>query len=175
MFSSHLTKNTAEKFGCHILQAFETTLASPVTIEIRCEPNKDTATGVNAPLSLPAPTNGSSQIRDSTGIGGQPHLEVGKSEIVELEASSREPKQTEHINNNAKFDPRGLEVASDMNLTPSLLERVKSSERNPSRSIVRGKVSLAHVIKQAEGCSQHSGWSRRKAVSIAEKLEQENL
>lgn len=175
MFSSHLTKNTAEKFGRHILQAFETTLASPVTIEIRCEPNKDTAIGVNAPLSLPAPTNGSSQIRDATGISGQPHLEVGKSEIVELEASSRELKQTEHINNNVKFDPRGLEVASDMNLPLSVPERVKSSERNPSRSIVRGKVSLAHVIQQAEGCSQHSGWSRRKAVSIAEKLEQENL
>lgn len=163
MFSSHLTKNTAEKFGRYILQAFESALASPVTIEIRCEPYKDTATGANAPLNLPAPTN------------GQPHLEVGKSEIVELEASSRELKQNEHINNNAKFDQGGLEVASHINLPPSFLERVKSSERNPSRSIVRGKVSLAHVIQQAEGCSQHSGWSRRKAVSIAEKLEQENL
>lgn len=168
MFSSHLTKNTAEKFGRHILQAFEFALASPVTIEIRCEPNKDTATEVNAPLSLPAPMNGSSQIRDSTGISGQPHLEVGKSEIVELEASSRELTQNGHVNNNVKFDQRGLEVASHV-------ERVKSSERNPGQSIVRGKVSLAHVIQQAEGCSQHSSWSRRKAVSIAEKLEQENL
>lgn len=175
MFSSHLTKNTAERFGRHILQAFESALASPVTIEIRCEPTKETTTGVNAPLSLPAPADGSSQIRDYAGISGQPHLEGGKSEIVELEASSRELKQNEHVNNYAKFDQRGLEVASHMNFPPSFPERVNPSERNPSRSIVRGKVSLAHVIQQAEGCSQHSGWSRRKAVSIAEKLEQENL
>ncbi|KAL9321082.1 hypothetical protein ACSQ67_012921 [Phaseolus vulgaris] len=46
-------------------------------------------------------------------------------------------------------------------------------EQNQSRSLVRSKVSLAHVIQQAEG--QRSGWSKRKAVSIAEKLEQENL
>ncbi|TVU35219.1 hypothetical protein EJB05_17097, partial [Eragrostis curvula] len=42
-------------------------------------------------------------------------------------------------------------------------------------SIVKGKVSLAHVIGRAEACSQRGGWSRRKALSIAEKLEQENL
>ena len=42
-------------------------------------------------------------------------------------------------------------------------------------SIVKGKVSLAHVIGRAEACSQRGGWSRRKAISIAEKLEQENL
>jgi hypothetical protein len=42
-------------------------------------------------------------------------------------------------------------------------------------SIVKGKVSLAHVIGRAEACSQRGGWSRQKAISIAEKLEQENL
>ncbi|KAL5228206.1 hypothetical protein ABZP36_016471 [Zizania latifolia] len=42
-------------------------------------------------------------------------------------------------------------------------------------SIVKGKVSLAHVIGRAEVCSQRGGWSRQKALSIAEKLEQENL
>ncbi|KAF0919041.1 hypothetical protein E2562_028264 [Oryza meyeriana var. granulata] len=42
-------------------------------------------------------------------------------------------------------------------------------------SIVKGKVSLAHVIGKAEVCSQRGGWSRQKALSIAEKLEQENL
>jgi hypothetical protein len=43
------------------------------------------------------------------------------------------------------------------------------------KNIVRGKVSLAHVINQAEACSQQGGWSRHKAISIAEKLEQDNL
>jgi hypothetical protein len=42
-------------------------------------------------------------------------------------------------------------------------------------SIVKRKLSLAHVIGRAEACSQRGGWSRRKALSIAEKLEQENL
>lgn len=43
------------------------------------------------------------------------------------------------------------------------------------KNIVRGKVSLAHVINQAEACSQQGGWSRHNAISIAEKLEQDNL
>ncbi|XP_066367058.1 protein STICHEL-like 4 [Miscanthus floridulus] len=43
------------------------------------------------------------------------------------------------------------------------------------KNIVRGKVSLAHVINQADACSQQGVWSRHKAISIAEKLEQDNL
>ncbi|CAM0954429.1 unnamed protein product [Alopecurus aequalis] len=50
-----------------------------------------------------------------------------------------------------------------------------NNEHDRQRNIVRGKVSLAHVINRAEGCSQHGGWSRQKALSITEKLEQENL
>jgi DNA polymerase III gamma/tau subunit len=38
-------------------------------------------------------------------------------------------------------------------------------------SLVKGKVSLAQVINQVEGGS----WSRHKAISIAEKLEKQNL
>uniref|UniRef100_A0A0D9WIX6 Uncharacterized protein n=1 Tax=Leersia perrieri TaxID=77586 RepID=A0A0D9WIX6_9ORYZ len=50
-----------------------------------------------------------------------------------------------------------------------------NNEYGRQNSIVRGKVSLAHVINKAETCSQQGGWSRQKAISIAEKLEQENL
>ncbi|CAL4894544.1 unnamed protein product [Urochloa decumbens] len=50
-----------------------------------------------------------------------------------------------------------------------------NNEHGRQKNIVRGKVSLAHVINQAEACSQQGGWSRHKAVSIAEKLEQDNL
>uniref|UniRef100_A0A0A9GXG7 STICHEL DnaA-N-like alpha-beta domain-containing protein n=1 Tax=Arundo donax TaxID=35708 RepID=A0A0A9GXG7_ARUDO len=49
------------------------------------------------------------------------------------------------------------------------------NEQGRQKNIVRGKVSLAHVINQAESCSQQGGWSRHKAISIAEKLEQDNL
>ncbi|CDY60538.1 BnaAnng16990D [Brassica napus] len=47
----------------------------------------------------------------------------------------------------------------------------REANENKNQSIVRGKVSLAQVIKQGEG----SSWSRRKALLIAEKLEHENL
>ncbi|KAF0924237.1 hypothetical protein E2562_009948, partial [Oryza meyeriana var. granulata] len=50
-----------------------------------------------------------------------------------------------------------------------------NNEHGRQNSLVRGKVSLAHVINKAETCSQQGGWSRQKAMSIAEKLEQENL
>ncbi|XP_023643810.1 protein STICHEL-like 4 [Capsella rubella] len=50
------------------------------------------------------------------------------------------------------------------------LEASQNQNQN-HQSIVKGKVSLAQVIKQAEGNS----WSKHKAVLIANKLEQENL
>ncbi|RID45159.1 hypothetical protein BRARA_I01904 [Brassica rapa] len=50
-------------------------------------------------------------------------------------------------------------------------EVTQEVNENKNQSIVRGKVSLAQVIKQGEG----SSWSKRKALLIAEKLEHENL
>jgi hypothetical protein len=50
-----------------------------------------------------------------------------------------------------------------------------NNEHYRQKNIGRGKVSLAHVINQAEAMSQQGGWSRQEAVSIAEKLEQDNL
>ncbi|OWM91633.1 hypothetical protein CDL15_Pgr020303 [Punica granatum] len=155
LFSSQITKSKAEKFLEHILQAFETVLRSTITIEIRCESKRDTRGGTHAPLPLPAPRDGLSQ--------------GGRSEIVELEPSIGDPK-------GIGADKRALEQeSSHMKVPPSYTERRKLGEKTPSQSIVRGKVSLAHVIQQAEECSQRNSWSKRKAVSIAEKLEQENL
>ncbi|KAF8084622.1 hypothetical protein N665_0710s0030 [Sinapis alba] len=54
-----------------------------------------------------------------------------------------------------------------------LEDESESAKENKNQSIVRGKVSLAQVIKQGEGGS--SSWSKRKAVLIADKLEHENL
>ncbi|QCD76889.1 DNA polymerase III subunit gamma/tau [Vigna unguiculata] len=188
MFSSHLTKSTAEKFTGQILQAFESVLGSSVTIEIRCESNKDAGSAVHQPPTLPATNNILSQIRDFNGVGSLPHptltdsVEKRRGEIVE-EASS----QVEHKRNEQQVDGHGTSyrklegtsiigqtsVSQNKPIVKSQLEQRKLMEQNQSRSLVRSKVSLAHVIQQAEG--QRSGWSKRKAVSIAEKLEQENL
>ncbi|KAK7245553.1 hypothetical protein RIF29_40400 [Crotalaria pallida] len=186
MFSSQLTKSTAEKFTGHILQAFESVLGSSMTIEIRCETNKD-ASVTQLPLTLPGISNSSSQIRDLSGVAIQIHpsatdsVEKRTGEIVEEPASP-----VQHKNNDQQVDahaasyrsPGGTSIgqASASQNEPILkshLDRRKLREQGQSLSLVRSKVSLAHVIQQAEG--QRSGWSKRKAVSIAEKLEQENL
>ncbi|RDX82636.1 Protein STICHEL-like 3 [Mucuna pruriens] len=187
MFSSQLTKSTAEKFRGHILQAFESVLGSSITIEIRCESNKDAGSAVQQPLTLPAINDSVSQIRDFSGVGTRAHpsltdsVEKRRGEIVE-EATS----QAEHKNNEQQVDAHGTSYKSlegtstgQVSASPkkaivkSHLDQRKLMEQGQSRSLVRSKVSLAHVIQQAEG--QRSGWSKRKAVSIAEKLEQENL
>lgn len=167
MTSSQLTK-TAEKFRGHILQAFKSVLGSSVTLEIRCESTKDSGSGSQLPLMLPATKDGSSQIRDLNAVGSQAHhpgsIEIKMGEIVEEAASPKE-----HKNNEQQADVNKKPIVT------SHLERRRLREQSQSRSIVRSKVSLAHVIQQAEGRTQRNGWSKRKAVSIAEKLEQENL
>lgn len=178
-FSSQQTKSRAEKFKTHIFQAFEFVLGSPVTIEIRCEPPR---AGVNMPLMLPASHEGSSQMVIGAGLGddfrrsmtgyrdasvrvtrernGAGSLGQGKSEIVEISP----PK-----------DLNGRGEASYKKPGTSLPEQRISGAENRSMSLVRSKVSLAHVIQQAERGTQGRGWSKNKAVSIAEKLEQQNL
>ncbi|KAG8634581.1 protein STICHEL-like 3 isoform X2 [Manihot esculenta] len=189
IFSSHLTKLKAEKFRVHILQAFDSVLGLPVTIEIRCESNKDTSGMVHAPLMLPASRKVSSQMaqeQETTTGSRMPRagesLYAGRSEIVEIPASPREIKGN-GLHNNAESSKRSLQharvggsaVPYETCSVDSMSERRKLGKQSPSKSLVRSKVSLAHVIQQAEGCTQQTGWSNRKAVSIAEKLEQENL
>lgn len=194
-FCSHLTKSKAEKFKDQILQAFESVLGSPLTIEIICDSKTDTQPGFHPPLMSPASKDGLSQmVIDSESIIGNrgpwagpiemskriprdkgingassqaqhlhsESLEMGRTEIVEVPASPRETK--DNAENTAEYSKRA-----------SLSERNKLGEQSQRQSIVKSKVSLAHVIQQAEGCAQRNGWSKRKAVSIAEKLEQENL
>ncbi|KAL0321316.1 UNVERIFIED_CONTAM: protein STICHEL-like 3 [Sesamum radiatum] len=163
LFNSQLTKSKAEKFRLHILQAFESVLRSPVTIEIRCESRKDAGGG---PILLPATQDSITSHDDTrrtqnrvTSLSG-----VNRREIIEIESSPRDK---------ADSDRRNIDNA--VGATSKQKTSTTLGDRNQSLSLVRSKVSLAHVIQQAEGCSQHSGWSRRKAVSIAEKLEQENL
>ncbi|XWS19741.1 hypothetical protein CRYUN_Cryun31cG0043000 [Craigia yunnanensis] len=210
MFSSHMTKSKAEKYRGHILQAFESVLGSPVTIEIRCQEQKDARAGFHGLLVLPASRDGPSQMvmdpesnsgnrmpragfvdfskKAMRGIDARvssqaqllhlESLESGRSEIVEIPASPREVNDNEHADNieSNRRDSRVANAASNRKSTlESIPGRRKLGERSQSQSIVRSKVSLARVIQQAEGCSQRNRWSKHKAVSIAEKLEQENL
>ena len=188
IFSSHFTTLKAEKFRAHILKAFESVLGSPVTIEIRCESNKETSSGFHVPLVLPASKNGSSQMAiDPEPDAGSRMPRTGdypegRSEIVEVPASPRKYEGNEPTNHIIESSGRGLQHTrpgeSALKKKPamgSLVERRMLGETSQSKSIVRSKVSLAHVIQQAEGCTQQAGWPKHKAVSIAEKLEQENL
>ncbi|CAI9087836.1 OLC1v1022016C1 [Oldenlandia corymbosa var. corymbosa] len=183
MFSSHLTKSKAEKFKGHILQAFESVLASPVIIDIRHVPDRDVRAG---PIVLPASQDGKSLVElnpessarnripgagnETTGRRYRSTGGNGRPEIIELDTSPREAKLNERSEYDATDGRQKVESASTAGATT---DGRQLGERNHSLSLVRGKVSLAHVIQQAEG-SQY-GWSKRKAVSIAEKLEQENL
>ncbi|TQD69732.1 hypothetical protein C1H46_044734 [Malus baccata] len=163
MFSSHMTKSTAEKFRTQILQAFEIVLGSPLTIEIRCESKRNSKEWAQMPIIIPASKDGSSHIRDENAVTTDAQLvahdtcEMGTSEIVEVAASPRETKGGGQMHNQKK----------------STMAIIPEKQQSQNQSIVRSKVSLAHVIQQSE--SQRSGWSQRKAVSIAEKLEQDNL
>ena len=107
------------------------------------------------------------EMRSESGASQEDLYEKRRSEIIEVEASPRERKAISHYDNNDK----GEATSSHKNSSVSF-QRILG-EQNQCRSIVKGKVSLANVIQQAE--SQRNGWSARKAVSIAEKLEQENL
>uniref|UniRef100_A0A9I9CR20 Protein STICHEL-like 3 n=1 Tax=Cucumis melo TaxID=3656 RepID=A0A9I9CR20_CUCME len=182
IFNSHNAKSKAEKLREQILQAFESALGSSVIIEIRCESKRDTTVGNHSSVTLPVSKNGLLQIRDISGNMSQaqlPHYgsgEVGRGEIVEIDASPREAHNQREPNQRNLEDSQGEVSVSRKNSTmSSISERREAGAQSRSQSIVRSKVSLAHVIQQAEGCSQRSGWSKRKAVSIAEKLEQENL
>ncbi|AEE84094.1 AAA-type ATPase family protein [Arabidopsis thaliana] len=171
MFSSPLTKSTAEKFRSHIMQAFEAVLESPVTIEIRCETKKDPRNNVHHHHHHPT-VKDKSLPQSLALIGHDYNIDgSGRSEIVEVTESNGQRRQQQKQQEEERTEPVGSSA-----LARARRKHLEASQsQNQSQSIVRGKVSLAHVIQQADGCSLQNGWSKRKAVSIAEKLEQENL
>lgn len=169
MFSSPQTKCKAEKLRAYIMQAFESVLGSPVTIEIRSESKKGVRLGGHTPLVMPI---------SEDGYGAS-----GTGEIVELAGTPKEQKFGEHVDIRGLSDKRDFrgtrasETGSSYKRSDSsaVRERERFGEQNQCRSLVRGKVSLAHVIQHGDGSTQRGAWTKRKAVSIAEKLEQENL
>ncbi|KAH6790277.1 AAA-type ATPase family protein [Perilla frutescens var. frutescens] len=183
LFNSQLTKSVVEKFRPHILKAFETVLGSPViTIEIRQGSRQETGAvpillrGLELFVSdedrashtsngLPMASHSDIQrlqIRDSNRSGGG----VGSSEIVEVEGDS----QSEYLKSSKC---KNGHVESDMQNNKSLfagtmhnettIDQGELSERNHSLSIVRRRVSLAHMIQHVDGLSKRHA------------LEQENL
>ncbi|KAG6420575.1 hypothetical protein SASPL_117109 [Salvia splendens] len=96
LFNSQLTKSKAEKFILHVLQAFESVLRCPVTIEIRCESKKGTN---QVPVLLPAaqnlprldvnPTTNTGSWMRTTSHDDMPSTEANRREIVEIEPSPR--------------------------------------------------------------------------------------
>ncbi|KFK28553.1 hypothetical protein AALP_AA7G011300 [Arabis alpina] len=169
MFSSPLTKSTAEKFRGHIMQAFEAVLESPITIEIRCETKKDPRNNGNHHHH-----HHHSPAKDkSLALIGEDHKidRSGRSEIIEVTESNEQRRHHQQKQEEEKTERVGSSA-----LARARRKHLEASQgQNQSQSIVRSKVSLAHVIQQADGCTLQNGWSKRKAVSIAEKLEQENL
>ncbi|GAB2214678.1 hypothetical protein Droror1_Dr00019038 [Drosera rotundifolia] len=202
-FSSSVTKFKAEKFKAYIVQAFESVLGSPVIIEFRCDTQRNagpaTTTTVIVPISKTGPSQPipESDFVNSTfvsrlGYDGvnsmHPNsvVNVGNvrnlrtSEIEEVVASPRALNTSVHAenekSNGRKVTRPGEGVLSSMISEPgSISDLRRPKEHNPCQALVRSKVSLATVLRQAEGSTQQNTWTKRKAVSIAEKLEQENL
>ncbi|KAE8689855.1 Protein STICHEL-like 3 [Hibiscus syriacus] len=203
MFSSHMTRSKANIFRGHISQAFESVLGSPLTIEIRCETNKDATAGFRGLHVLPSPLDGQSPVVMDPESNSQNRMheagsddtnkrvmgdrdsgvhvkspEAGRGEIVEIAPPPRQTNDNEH-DDEVKSNRRGSKVADAAAYRKPLLastsEREKPRELTSSQSIVRRKVPLAQVIHQGEGSTQLNGRPEHKAVSIAEKLEQESL
>ncbi|KAF6985758.1 hypothetical protein CFC21_003578 [Triticum aestivum] len=165
MFSSRVNKSKAEKSRGQILQAFESVLSSAIILEIRYE-SKDGGEGVEDTYSNIALTRSFTK-HSSVSSGGE-IIEVGPSEM----GWYGEP-DTGAVASDKRRSVREAALSSQdqENIRPP----GGTNEHDRQKNIVRGKVSLAHVINKAEACSQQGGWSRQKGMSITEKLEQENL
>ncbi|XP_073058587.1 protein STICHEL-like 4 [Primulina eburnea] len=196
LFNSQLTISKFEKFSPHILQAFESVLGSPVNIEIRYDTRKDIGAVPILLQASQAPSrlyldpilltgNGSNSANHSDTRRHQDRVasssRLGRNEIVEIEASLGKYNGVQHSDKKADLGRQKSESAlagatsQKTSANTSFPGQRNLGDRNQSLSLVRSRLSLAHVIRHTEACSQQNGWSKHKAVSIAEKLEQENL
>uniref|UniRef100_A0ACD5VTH9 Uncharacterized protein n=1 Tax=Avena sativa TaxID=4498 RepID=A0ACD5VTH9_AVESA len=129
-------------------------------------------------LKKDRPVKGSSSTK-TRWMQSDPHI-LTEGEIIEV-VPSHMHRHAETYNgvrdiNERKKDNIWEEALSSSNQDSVINQGGRNgNKQRRQNSIVKGKVSLAHVISKAEACSQGGGWSRRKALSIAEKLEKENL
>eukprot|EP01018_Ginkgo_biloba_P015202 Gb_11110 [translate_table: standard] len=124
--------------------------------------------------------------------------EASKSEIVGTVGAFSSPQghaSNQHAGKTDRLGERRLESAWVHEAQPSphlstfgpyRPEKHRNTREHPrTQSNMKSKVSLGYVIQQAEGSADGfnqdpyqnyaGGWSKRKGISIAEKLEQENL
>ncbi|KAG0459566.1 hypothetical protein HPP92_022694 [Vanilla planifolia] len=190
-FASPVSKSKAEKFRGQILQAFECVLNATVILEIRCELQNDVRQDAQVPLCVHEPGSSRMNTIQQSVSNQRCHSLQSESHLSSL------PKESDIKGNGFIHDGRllsdtpaigrehkgkGLECTwgeasssqQNIGIAPTS-ERRTNDQQCRGQSLVRGKVSLAHVIQQAEGGVHPGGWSREKAISIAEKLEQENL
>ncbi|XP_047325603.1 protein STICHEL-like 4 [Impatiens glandulifera] len=184
VFSSPQTKSKAETYKHHMLKAFESVFGSPVTIEIRCEAQRKSKGGqfvkpFSRDVSSLVHTNISPINDEEENDHGLSHRRSSQSksfgktsEIEEIARANDDIIQ--HDERDSRKVVRGAESSYDDNNNKSL-PKAKKLEESRCQSIVRSKVSLAHVIQQVEGHRKRNGWLKHKAVTIAERLEQENL
>ena len=157
-FSSPSSKSKAENYRKHILQAFESVVSSPVILEMRYESVKDEKldredlrVSENRYSRMKAITLQDRQLR----LGPERPLSTPRDHAMEGGSSSTGKAKSEIV------EVGEVRVGNS--------EKRGGSEKLKDQSLVKNKVSLAHVIQRGDG------WSTRKAISIAEKLEQENL
>ncbi|EEE64450.1 hypothetical protein OsJ_19296 [Oryza sativa Japonica Group] len=196
MFSSRVNKSKAERSREQVLHAFESVLASAITLEIRYEPKDDARAG-HVPAISPYPEDSTSNValrrsftrHSSASSRGENLIRRLQKDNVVHGANSNQTRWVQsdpHILTEGEIievGPSQVDWHSEPNNSAGVRKEnivlqgreVVNNEHGRQNSIVRGKVSLAHVINKAETCSQQGGWSRQKAMSIAEKLEQENL
>ncbi|WOL11130.1 hypothetical protein Cni_G19891 [Canna indica] len=205
IFNSNTNKRRAENFRGKILQAFESVFASSVTLEIRCKSSNAISDVQDASLlsgesgsskttrkqqSVKKQKSVYSGTEDLTGkleefvlgknvsnqarwLHAGPHV-MTEDEIIE-EGTHEHELTNQTIGSGKKVESAWEEASTSQHHAKLVPSSEKENEKNQRKSLVRGKVSLAHVIQRAEGCSRQDGWSRRKAMSISEKLEEENL
>ncbi|KAG6475764.1 hypothetical protein ZIOFF_064993 [Zingiber officinale] len=204
IFSSRTNKSRAEKFEGYILQAFESVLGSPVTLEMSskssfnatsnqaacfCSFDSASSKAIKKPHSMKKQNSLYSVSDDLKGkfteanvlrkigsnrprwLGAGPHI-MKEGEIIEAGSPELRNKS---LGMQKIVCAREEASTSQHHANLSSSSEWKEIEHKQIKSLVRGKVSLAHVLQQAEDCSHQGGRSRCKAMSIAKKLEQENL
>ncbi|KAM3351225.1 hypothetical protein ACQJBY_023313 [Aegilops geniculata] len=205
IFSSCVNKSNAENFRGQIMQAFESVLHSAIILEIRYESKHDAGAGHDendtdmisrrsfSKHSSPVSSGGETLVRrlkkdrvvkgasstKTKWMQSDPHI-LTEGEIIEVGPSHmhRYPETDNGVRNinERRNDNAWEEALSSPNQEGVMKQGGKNgNKQRRQNSIVKRKLSLAHVLSKAEVCSQRGGWSRRKAMSIAEKLEQESL
>lgn len=205
IFSSRTKKSRAEKFEGHILQAFESVLGSPVTLKMSskssfnatsnqaaacfCSFDSASSEAIKKPHSMKKQNSLYSVSDDLKGkfteanvlrkIGSDRPRWLGAGLHIMKEDEIIEAGPPEQRNKSLGMQKivRAREEASTSQHHANLgsSSEWKEIEQKQIKSLVRGKVSLAHVLQHAEDCYHHGGLSRCKAMSMAKKLEQENL